>query len=147
MTSPISFFCKVNNVLELSESQCGIIIEGDYYSISPSCLLLYFRSTIGCVCIEETCRCLPHMDSLPASHPEAGASMFPQMYTGKEVHCWVKLCYCWLDKDKGKLIKIIEKQYNTIITEVVARKDVAFLPIHGPRHAKKKMLKMPEIKM
>lgn len=37
------------------------------------------------------------------------------MHAGKEVHCWVKLCYCWLDEDKGQLIKIIEKQYNSLL--------------------------------
>lgn len=45
----------------------------------------------------------------------APASTFTQMHAGKEVHCWVKLCYCWLDEDKKQLIKIIEEQYNSLL--------------------------------
>lgn len=44
----------------------------------------------------------------------APAGTFTRMHTGKEVHCWVKLCYCCLDADKGQLIKI-EEQYNSLL--------------------------------
>lgn len=77
--------------------------------------LLSLRSSTGCVCKEETSVCLTWTHFQPVILRLAPAITFTQMHAGKEVHCWVKHCYCWLDEDKEQLIKIVEKQYNSLL--------------------------------
>lgn len=55
---------------------------------------------------------------------------FEQMHCGKEVPSLPTHCYCWADREKGQLIKIIERDYNGLLSHLL-RMLFAVSPTHA----------------